>query len=587
MKALLVYLKDYKKESVLGPLFKLLEASFELIVPLVVASMIDVGIANNDKGYVVKMCLIMAALGVTGLISSVTAQYFAAKAAVGFATKLRHALFEHIQSLSFSNMDKQGTSTLITRMTSDINQLQSGVNMVLRLFLRSPFIVFGAMIMAFTVDVPAALIFVVVIPLLSIVVFGILLVSIPLFGKVQNNLDQVLGITRENLTGVRVIRAFGKEQDEIDKFDQQTDVLKQMQVVSAKISALMNPLTYIIINGGLIILIYTGAVRVEMGILSQGQVVALVNYMSQILVELVKLANLIITVTKAVACGNRVADVFEIPAGMSGQTGVNEMADTDAAKDVAAVPEKRGEVCFENVSMRYHEGGEEALTDISFYAGKGETIGVIGGTGSGKTSLVHLIPRFYDVEKGSVKIDGMDVRDYDLVTLRDKIGIVMQKAVLFKGSIRDNLLWGNEEASDEELWQALKIAQAEEFVIQKDGKLDAPIEQEGRNLSGGQKQRLSIARALVKKPEILILDDSASALDYATDAKLRKALKEMPGDTTVFIVSQRASSLMHADKIIVLDDGLVAGIGTHEQLLESCEIYQEIYYSQFEKRSQA
>lgn len=575
MKSLLVYLKDYKKESVLGPLFKLLEASFELIVPLVVASMIDVGIANNDKGYVVKMCVIMAALGVTGLISSVTAQFFAAKAAVGFATKLRHALFEHIESLSFSNMDKQGTSTLITRMTSDINQLQSGVNMVLRLFLRSPFIVFGAMIMAFTVDVPAALIFVVVIPLLSIVVFGILLVSIPLFGKVQNNLDQVLGITRENLTGVRVIRAFGKEQDEIDKFDRQTDVLKQMQVVSAKVSALMNPLTYIIINGGLIALIYTGAVRVEMGILTQGQVVALVNYMSQILVELVKLANLIITVTKAVACGNRVADVFKIPAGM----------DERKERNLPVAPQKGGEVCFEHVSMRYHEGGEEALTDISFHAGKGETIGVIGGTGSGKTSLVHLIPRFYDVEKGSVKVDGVDVRDYDLVTLRDKIGIVMQKAVLFKGSIRDNLLWGNEKASDEELWQALKIAQAEEFVVQKDGKLDAPVEQEGRNLSGGQKQRLSIARALVKKPEILILDDSASALDYATDAKLRKALKEMPGDTTVFIVSQRASSLMHADQIIVLDDGLVAGIGTHEQLLESCEIYQEIYYSQYDGTS--
>lgn len=591
MKALLVYLKDYKKESILGPLFKLLEASFELIVPLVVASMIDVGIADNDKSYVVKMCLIMAALGVTGLISSVTAQFFAAKAAVGFATKLRHALFEHIQSLSFSNMDKQGTSTLITRMTSDINQLQSGVNMVLRLFLRSPFIVFGAMIMAFTVDVPAALIFVVVIPLLTVVVFGILLVSIPLFGKVQNNLDQVLGITRENLTGVRVIRAFGKEQEEIDKFDRQTDVLKQMQVMSAKISALMNPLTYIIINGGLIVLIYTGAIRVEMGILSQGQVVALVNYMSQILVELVKLANLIITVTKAVACGNRVADVFRIPVGMSMQTGANGIMDTttsgnEAVSGNTAASEKRGEVCFENVSMRYHEGGEEALTDISFWAGKGDTIGVIGGTGSGKTSLVHLIPRFYDVEKGSVKVDGMDVRDYDLVALRDKIGIVMQKAVLFKGSIRDNLLWGNEEASDEELWQALKIAQAEEFVIQKDGKLDAPVEQEGRNLSGGQKQRLSIARALVKKPEILILDDSASALDYATDAKLRKALKEMPGETTVFIVSQRASSLMHADKIIVLDDGLIAGIGTHKQLLESCEIYQEIYYSQFGKRSQ-
>lgn len=585
MKGLLVYLKDYKKESILGPLFKLLEASFELIVPLVVASMIDVGIANGDKSYVIKMCLIMAALGVTGLVSSVTAQYFAAKAAVGFATKLRHALFAHIQKLSFSNMDSQGTATLITRMTSDINQLQSGVNMVLRLFLRSPFIVFGAMIMAFTVDVKAALIFVVVIPLLSVVVFGILFLSIPLFGKVQSNLDEVLGITRENLTGVRVIRAFGKEQDEIEKFDRQTDALKHMQVVSAKISALMNPLTYIIINGGLIVLIYTGAVRVEAGILTQGQVVALVNYMSQILVELVKLANLIITVTKAAACGNRVADVFEIPAGMSGQTGMSGVADADILVDMAAVPEKNGEVCFEHVSMRYHEGGEEALTDISFQAGKGETIGVIGGTGSGKTSLVHLIPRFYDVSKGSVKVDGVDVRDYDMTVLRDKIGIVMQKAVLFKGTIRENLLWGNEKAADEELWQALKIAQAEEFVVQKDGKLDAFIEQEGRNLSGGQKQRLSIARALVKKPEILILDDSASALDYATDAKLRKALKEMPGETTVFIVSQRASSLMHADKIIVLDDGTVAGIGTHEQLLESCEIYQEIYYSQFDAKN--
>lgn len=578
MKSLLVYLKDYKKETVLGPLFKLLEASFELIVPLVVASMIDVGIAGHDKGYVVKMCLIMAALGVTGLISSVTAQFFAAKAAVGFATKLRHALFEHIQSLSFSNMDQQGTSSLITRMTSDINQLQSGVNMVLRLFLRSPFIVFGAMIMAFTVDVKAALIFVVVIPLLSIVVFGILLISIPLFRKVQGYLDQVLGITRENLTGVRVIRAFGKEQEEIDKFDHQTDVLKQMQVMSAKISALMNPVTYIIINGGLIVLIYTGAVRVESGILTQGQVVALVNYMSQILVELVKLANLIITVTKAAACGSRVADVFQIPGGMRNFT------DADVKTAVAAVSGQAEKVCFDHVSMRYHEGGEEALTDISFHADKGETIGIIGGTGSGKTSLVHLIPRFYDVEKGSVKVDGKDVRDYDPAALRDKIGIVMQKAVLFKGTIRDNLHWGNEGASDEELWQALRTAQAEEFVMQKDGGLDAFIEQEGRNLSGGQKQRLSIARALVKKPEILILDDSASALDYATDAKLRKALKEMGGGTTVFIVSQRASSLMHADQIIVLDDGLIAGTGTHEQLLESCEIYQEIYYSQYEKR---
>ncbi len=585
MKKLFVYLKDYKKESILGPLFKLLEASFELIVPLVVASMIDVGIAGSDKSYVIKMCLVMAILGLVGLISSVTAQFFAAKAAVGFATKLRHALFEHIQSLSFSNMDRQGTSTLITRMTSDINQLQSGVNMVLRLFLRSPFIVFGAMIMAFTVDVKAALIFVVVLPLLSIVVFGILFLSIPLFEKVQNNLDQVLGITRENLTGVRVIRAFGKEQEEIDKFDKQTDVLKQMQVVSARISALMNPLTYVIVNGGLILLIYTGAVRVEMGVLTQGQVVALVNYMSQILIELVKLANLIITVTKAAACGKRVAEVFEVPAGMDRQDLAGTASDGKAFKDRAAVSQKTGEVSFEKVSMRYHEGGEEALKDISFHAGRGETIGVIGGTGSGKTSLVHLIPRFYDAFEGSVKVDGVDVRDYDLTVLRDKIGIVMQKAVLFKGTIRDNLLWGNEQASDEELWQALKIAQAEEFVIQKDGKLEAPVEQEGRNLSGGQKQRLSIARALVKKPEILILDDSASALDYATDAKLRKALKEMPGDTTVFIVSQRASSLMHADQIIVLDDGLVAGIGTHKQLLESCETYQEIYYSQFEKRA--
>lgn len=576
MRKLLVYLQEYKKESVLGPLFKLLEASFELIVPLVVASMIDVGIANGDKNYVIKMCLIMAALGFTGLVSAVTAQYFAAKAAVGFATKLRHALFAHIESLSFTNMDKEGTSTLITRMTSDINQVQSGVNLVLRLFLRSPFIVFGAMVMAFTVDVKAAVIFVVVIPLLSVVVFGVMLASIPLFDKVQRNLDQVLGTTRENLTGVRVIRAFGKEDHEIEKFDSQTEVLRKIQMSAARISALMNPFTYIIINGGLIVLIYTGAVRVEMGILTQGQVVALVNYMSQILVELVKLANLIITVTKAVACGNRVQSVFEIPAGM--KSGIGE----------AALPQEteRGTVDFEGVSMKYHEGGEEALTDITFHANKGDTIGVIGGTGSGKTTLVHLIPRFYDVEAGSVRVDGMDVRSYDVTRLRDKIGIVMQKAVLFQGTIRENLLWGNENASDEELWQALKISQAEEFVRQKEGGLDAPVEQEGRNLSGGQKQRLSIARALVKKPEILILDDSASALDYATDAKLRKAIKEMPGETTVFIVSQRASSLMHADLIIVLDDGCVAAMGRHGQLLESCEVYQEIYYSQFEKSPQ-
>ena len=573
MKKLLVYLKEYKKESVLGPLFKLLEASFELIVPLVVASMIDVGIGREDKGYILKMCLIMAALGLIGLICSVTAQYFAAKAAVGFATKLRHGLFEHIQKLSFSQMDQAGTSTLITRMTSDINQVQSGVNLVLRLFLRSPFIVFGAMIMAFTVDVKAALIFAVVIPVLSVIVFGIMLISIPLFKKVQGALDQVLGITRENLTGVRVIRAFGEEETQIHKFDHETDGLRHMQMTAARISALMNPLTYIVVNGGLVALIYVGALRVEAGILSQGQVVALVNYMSQILVELVKLANLIITVTKAVACGNRIQSVFEIPAGM----------EQKAASVQADAQNLTGTVEFDHVSLRYHKGGEEALSDIHFKAKKGDTIGVIGGTGSGKSSLVNLIPRFYDVESGSVKVDGKDVREYDLSVLRDKIGIVMQKAVLFQGTVRDNLKWGNENARDEELWEALRTAQAEEFILQKKDGLDEMIEQEGRNLSGGQKQRLSIARALVKKPEILILDDSASALDYATDAALRRSLKQMPGETTVFIVSQRASSLMHADTIIVLDDGNVAGMGRHEELLKNCEVYQEIYYSQFER----
>ena len=570
MTKLLVYLKDYKKESVLGPLFKLLEASFELIVPLVVASMIDVGIANRDRGYILKMCLIMAALGLIGLTCSVTAQFFAAKAAVGFATKLRHGLFEHIQKLSFSQMDREGTSTLITRITSDINQVQSGVNLVLRLFLRSPFIVFGAMIMAFTVDVKAALIFVVVIPILSVIVFGIMLISIPLYKKVQGALDRVLGITRENLTGVRVIRSFGQEEAEVAKFDGETDALRHIQMVAARISALMNPLTYVVINGGLIALIYVGAVRVEAGILTQGQVVALVNYMSQILVELVKLANLIITVTKAVACGNRIQSILEEPAGME-------------EKDSRGDEKLTGCVEFDHVSMRYYEGGEEALTDIHFKAVKGQTIGVIGGTGSGKSSLVNLIPRFYDAEKGSVKVDGVDVKEYDLTALRDKIGVVMQKAVLFHGTIRENLKWGNENASDEELWEALRTAQAEEFVLQKKNQLDEMIEQEGRNLSGGQRQRLSIARALVKKPEILILDDSASALDYATDAALRKSLKEMPGETTVFIVSQRASSLMHADTIIVLDDGNVAGMGTHEELLKNCEVYQEIYYSQFER----
>lgn len=584
MKKLLIYLRDYKKESVLGPLFKLLEASFELIVPLVVASMIDVGISGNDKGYIIRMCLIMAALGLIGLICAVTAQYFAAKAAVGFATKLRHGLFSHIQSLSFSQMDKEGTSTLITRMTSDINQVQSGVNLVLRLFLRSPFIVFGAMIMAFTVDVKAALIFVVVIPILSVIVFGIMLISIPMFKKVQGGLDKVLGITRENLTGVRVIRAFGEEEHEILKFDEETDRLKHLQEVAGRISALMNPLTYVVINGGLIVLIYTGALQVEAGILTQGQVVALVNYMSQILVELVKLANLIITVTKAFACGNRIQNIFEIPAGMETSATSTNTSSLEAQSGSSSPETEKGTVEFDHVSLRYYEGGEQALTDIHFKAKKGATIGVIGGTGSGKSSLVNLIPRFYDVEKGSVKVDGRDVREYPLAQLRDKIGVVMQKAVLFKGTIRENLLWGNENASDEDLWEAIKAAQAEEFVLQKRDKLDEMIEQEGRNLSGGQKQRLSIARALVKKPEILILDDSSSALDYATDAALRKSIKDLPGEITVFIVSQRASSMLHADTIIVLDDGNVAGMGTHEELLKGCEVYQEIYYSQFERK---
>ncbi len=578
MRKLLVYLKDYKKESILGPLFKLLEASFELIVPLVVAAMIDVGIPQEDKGYVVKMALILILLGIVGLCSSITAQFFAAKAAVGFATKLRHALFEHIQKLSFQQMDGQGTSTLITRMTSDVNQVQNGVNMVLRLFLRSPFIVFGAMIMAFTVDVKAAFIFVVVIPLLSIVVFAILLVSIPMFGKVQAKLDQVMRTTRENLTGVRVIRAFAKEQEEMTLFAEENRVLKVVQITAGKVSALMNPVTYIIINAGLMVLIYVGALQIEAGVLSQGQVVALINYMSQILVELIKLANLIITITKAIACGNRIEDVLEIPAGLP-QNSVGEQLTEDSVQSDY-------KVVFDHVGMCYQEGGDEAISDVSLYVRPGETIGVIGGTGAGKSTLVNLIPRFYDVTKGRVLVDGADVRTIETETLRKKVGMVLQKAILFRGTIRENLQWGNENATDEELWQALETAQAKEFVEQKEKKLDTWIEQEGRNLSGGQRQRLSIARALVRKPEILILDDSSSALDYVTDLKLRQALKALPGSMTVFIVSQRASSLMHADQIIVLDDGDVAGIGTHKELLEKCEIYREIYETQVEQPTQ-
>lgn len=579
MKKLLIYLKDYKKESVLAPLFKMLEASFELIVPLVVTQIIDVGIAAKDSGYILKMCLIMVALGLIGLTCSITAQYFAAKAAVGFGTQVRHELFAHIQTFSFSEIDKVGTATLITRMTSDINQVQSGVNMVLRLFLRSPFIVFGAMIMAFTIDVKAALVFVVTIPLLSVVVFGIMAISISLYRKVQERLDKVLGITRENLTGVRVIRAFHKEEEEKERYEESLGALTGMQNHVGRISAFMNPVTYIIINSGIIALLYIGAFQVDTGVLTQGQVVALVNYMSQILVELIKLANLIITITKAVACGNRIEAVLEMKSSMP----------SDVQKEQSeTVGENKNEVSeymveFSHVGLTYQGAGAESLTDIDFQVKKGETIGIIGGTGSGKTSLVHLIPRFYDATAGEVKINGKNVKDYPMEQLRQMVGIVMQKAVLFQGTIRENLCWGKENATEEELYQALETAQAREVVEGKDGKLDALVEQGGKNFSGGQRQRLTIARALVRKPQILILDDSASALDYATDARLRKAIRQMEGSPTVFIVSQRTSSIQHADKIIVLDDGVVSGIGTHEQLLETCEVYREIYESQYKK----
>lgn len=568
MKNLLQYLKDYKKESILGPLFKLLEASFELFVPLVMAAIIDTGIANEDRGYIVKMCLVMVALGVIGLICSVTAQYFAAKAAVGFSTKLRHALFAHIQSLSFSEMDDIGTSTMITRMTSDVNQVQSGVNMVLRLFLRSPFIVFGAMIMAFTIDVKAAVVFVVIIPLLSVVVFLIMALSIPLYRKVQAQLDRVLGITRENLTGIRVIRAFNKEKEEKEKFYNAHDELTGLQMFVGRITGLMNPVTYIIINAGILVLIYTGAVRVDNGYITQGQVVALVNYMSQILVELIKLANLIITVTKSLACANRISGIMDVHSSMSSPEHPISEKDTKYAVE------------FNDVCLRYNDEGEEALSNITFKAKKGETIGIIGGTGSGKSSVVNMIPRFYDAVSGEVKVNGVNVKDYNVTQLREKVGIVLQKAVLFKGTIRDNLKWGNENATEEELENALAISQSKEFVDNKEGRLDARVSQGGKNLSGGQRQRLTIARAVVKNPEILILDDSASALDYATDAKLRKSISQLNYNPTVFIVSQRTSSIRSADKIIVMDDGKVAGIGTHQELLEKCSIYKEINDSQ-------
>ena len=582
MKTVLAYLKDYKKESILAPLFKMLEASFELFVPLVMAAIIDVGIANQDKPYIVKMCFVLIALGIIGLVCSITEQYFAAKAATGVGTGIRHGLFEHIQKFTFTEMDQLGTSTLITRMTSDINQIQSGVNLVLRLFLRSPFIVFGAMIMAFTVDVKAALVFVVTIPLLSLIVFGIMLVTMPMYKKVQADLDQVLLATRENLTGARVIRAFNKEEDETKRFENANQILTDAQKYVGRISGMMNPLTYIIVNGAIIALIYVGAVRVDIGDLTQGQVVALINYMSQILVELVKLANLIISVTKAAACLNRVESVLAVKPDMNEGDVRWKSNSSEADRDLK---NKIPVVEFSHVSLTYKGTSDTSLSDINFCAEKGQTIGIIGGTGSGKSSLVNLIPRFYDATDGTVKINGRDIKEYQTENLREHIGVVLQKAVLFKGSIADNLRWGKEDATEQEMYEALDISQAREFVDTKQGGLEFQIEQGGRNLSGGQKQRMTIARALVRQPEILILDDSASALDFATDAALRKSIKEMKNQPTVFIVSQRAASIQHADQIIVLDDGAMAGIGTHEELLKDCPIYQEIYYSQFPKEA--
>ena len=570
----MMYLKDYKKESILAPLFKLLEAFFELLVPLVMANIIDYGISNRNMGYIGKMGLLLLLLGVVGLASSITAQFFAAKAAVGFSTQLRQALFDHIEDLSFTDIDKAGTSTMITRMTSDVNQVQSGINMTLRLFLRSPIIVFGAMIMAFTIDVKCALIFVVAIPLLSVVVFGIILSTIPMYKKVQSKLDQVLGITRENLTGVRVIRAFHQEAKEADRFRENNEALSAMQIFVGKISACMNPVTYIIVNGAIIALIYTGAVQVNIGNLSQGEVVAIINYMNQILVELVKLANLIVTMTKALACAERVASVFDIGADAA-YVGAQDQKLADKVDKSAPFLD------FKHVSLTYQGAGAPTLQDMNFTVNRGDTVGIIGGTGSGKTSLVNLIPGFYPATEGEILLEGRDIRTMSDEELRGRIGVVPQKAVLFKGTIRSNLQWGKPDATEEEMWKALELAQASEVVDGKPGKLDATVAQNGKNFSGGQRQRLTIARALVRNPEILILDDSASALDYATDAKLRAAIRTLEDKTTTFIVSQRASTIRHADKIIVLDDGEIAGMGTHDELLKDCTVYQEIYYSQY------
>lgn len=572
MKKLLYFMKDYKKESVLAPLFKMLEAFFELFVPLVVASIIDDGIVPKDSGHIIRMCLLLLVLAAVGLTCSITAQYFAAKSAVGAATGIRYELFTHIQTLGYEEMDMVGTSTLITRMTSDINQVQNGINLVLRLFLRSPFIVFGAMIMAFTIDMKAAMIFVVAIILLSIVVFGVMFITKPLYKKVQSGLDTILGTTRENLTGVRVIRAFHQEQAEYNKFLAENEELTSLQKFAGKISGLTNPLTFIIINFAILVLIHTGAVRVSLGTLSQGQVVALYNYMSQILVELIKLANLIISVTKAMACFNRIQDVFHIEPSMK-----------EGTKTVAAAGNTTPAVEFKNVSFTYAGGGDHAVENISFKAMPGQTIGIIGGTGSGKSTLVNLIPRFYDVSEGEVDIAGKNVQDYTYGSLRNTISVVPQKAQLFAGTIRDNLTFGCPDATEEQIEEALAISQAKEFVDTKEGRLDAKIEQGGKNLSGGQRQRLTLARALVPQSDILIMDDSASALDYATDARLRKAIQDMKRKPTVFIVSQRTSSIQNADMILVLDDGKIAGQGTHEQLLKSCNIYREIYETQFKK----
>ena len=572
MKSLLKYLKDYKKETVLAPFFKMLEALFELFVPLVMAAIIDTGIAGNDKPYIFQMSGILIALGLIGLVCSITAQYFSAKAACGCAAKLKNALFEKMQAMTFTEMDHVGASTMINRMTTDVNQVQTGINMVLRLFLRSPFIVFGAMIMAFTVNAKAALVFVVVIPVLSVIVFGIMLVTIPLYKNVQGQLDNVLEKTRENLAGIRVIRAFGKEEEEIREFEARNNALTRFQQYVGKISALMNPVTYVVINIAIAVLIYVGAIQVNVGILTQGAVVALYNYMSQILVELIKLANLIITMTKSAASAQRIETIFKV---------------SKVKKEIEILPEGNTEakVVFDHVTLAYENAGENTLTDIDFIVNSGDTIGIIGGTGSGKTSLVHLIPGFYPVTQGAVYVDGKNVKSYEEGELRDKIAIVMQKAVLFKGTIRENMLWGNENATDEEIIQAIETAQGKDILEKKENGLDEEIEQGGRNLSGGQKQRLCIARALVRKPEILILDDSASALDYATDAALRKSLKNLSYHPTTFIVSQRTSSIMHADKIIVLDDGHMVGIGTHEELLQTSSVYKEIYDSQFKKES--